>query len=54
MEVERNDILFSPLEVREVNKQEQLRKSYSSYKSAFRHLAYNTYIAFQDSEKENA
>ncbi len=53
MEVERKDILFSPLEVREVKKWEQLRKSYSSYKSAFHHLAYNTYIAFQDSENEN-
>ena len=53
MEVERNDILFSPLELREVKKRDQLRKSYSSYKSAFHHLAYNTYVAFQDNEKKN-
>lgn len=52
MEIEKMDILFSPLEVGEVKDIAQLRKSYGSYKSTFHHLANNTYAAFLNSENE--
>lgn len=53
MELKLQDILFSPLEVGEIDDFTHLRKSYSSYKSAFNHIAENTYSAFLDIENRN-
>lgn len=53
MKFKEQDILFSPLEVGEIKELTHLPKSYSSYKSAFHHIAYNTYVAFLDDENRN-
>ena len=46
MEMKEQDILFSPLEMEKIKEQAHLKKSFGSYKSAFHHIAYNTYVAF--------
>lgn len=53
MEMKEQDILFGPLEMEKIKEQAHLKKSFGSYKSAFHHIAYNTYVAFLNNENRN-